>query len=50
MDWGMNNAANCEEKPCPTITIYDGELVSQPRYYAIPTSIANQLMTAQKVV
>ena len=50
MDWGMNNAANCEEKPCPTITIYDGKLVSQPRYYAVPTAIANQLMTAQKVV
>ena len=24
--------------------------MSQPRYYAIPTSVANQLMTAQKVV
>ena len=33
-----------------TITIYDGKLVSQPRYYAIPTSVANQLMTADKVV
>ena len=46
----MNNAANCEEKPFPTIIIYDRKLVPQPRYYAIPTSIASQLMTAQKVV
>lgn len=26
MDWDMNNAANCEEKPYPTIRLLNGTL------------------------